>query len=215
MPTYRYKYPRPAVTVDLVVFSLRDDELCVLLVERRQEPFAGHWAIPGGFLNLDEPAEAGARRELNEETGVTVPGAVSSIGFFDAPGRDPRGRTISLAHVALVRPPIPQPRGSDDARRAAWIGISKLGPLAFDHDAILSSAVGWLLIGIELGVAGIELLPRTFSDEHVRSLFRAVHGTARDALPWRKRMLSEGEIIAVKGKSPRYRRATMRKRPSP
>src|SRR4051812_48945169 len=98
-PPYCYDYPRPAVTVDLAAFALRDAGLRVLLVRRKHEPFAGRWAFPGGFLELDEPIEAAALRELREETGFEVPGPVELIGVFGAPGRDPRGRTISLAHA--------------------------------------------------------------------------------------------------------------------
>ncbi len=101
---YCYDHPRPMVTVDLIVFSLVEQSLQVLLVRRGREPFAGKWAIPGGFLEMDEPAEAGARRELREETGLEIAGPVEPIGFFARPDRDPRGRTITLAYAAVVRP---------------------------------------------------------------------------------------------------------------
>ncbi len=139
-----YEYPRPAVTVDLVAFVREGSTLRVLLVRRKAEPFAGRWALPGGFLNLDEPAEAGARRELREETGLEVAGPVEPIGFFDAPGRDPRGRTISLAFAALVPGPLPAVAGADDAEKAEWRAVEGLAGLAFDHDAILARARGWL-----------------------------------------------------------------------
>jgi len=129
--------------------------LRVLLVRRKAEPFAGRWALPGGFLNLDEPAEAGARRELREETGLDVAGPVEPIGFFDAPGRDPRGRTISLAFAAMVPGPLPEVAGGDDAEEAEWRGVEGLTGLAFDHDAILRKALEWL------GGAGMKAKPLT------------------------------------------------------
>src|SRR5262245_31520994 len=102
---YCYAYPRPAVTVDLVAFALFGTDLRVLLIRRAKEPFTGHWALPGGFIDIDEPIEAAARRELREETGLDVNGPIELIGVFGDPGRDPRGRTISLAHATVVRDP--------------------------------------------------------------------------------------------------------------
>jgi 8-oxo-dGTP diphosphatase len=105
---YCYDYPRPAVTVDLVVFALADDGLRMLLIRRKHDPFAGKLAIPGGFLNMDEPVETAARRELHEETGLADVGQLGFLGYFDAPNRDPRGRTISFAFVATIPGPPPK-----------------------------------------------------------------------------------------------------------
>src|SRR5689334_8829310 len=118
---YCYEYPRPAVTVDLVVFALEGQGLRTLLIRRGKDPFAGRWALPGGFLDIDEPIEAAARREFREETGLDAPEVVEFLGAFGDPGRDPRGRTISLAHVAALRGPVPPPTGGDDASAAAWL----------------------------------------------------------------------------------------------
>ena len=145
---YCYEYPRPMVTVDLAVFSLVEQSLRVLLIRRGREPFAGKWAIPGGFLEMDEPAEAGARRELREETGLEIAGPVEPIGFFAKPGRDPRGRTITLAHAAVVRPGEHKTQGGDDAAEAAWIKTGDSIDLAFDHAEILDQALAWLRRGV-------------------------------------------------------------------
>ena len=141
---YCYPYPRPAVTVDLVLFALRKGVLQVLLIRRKKDPFAGRWAIPGGFLDIDERVEDAVLRELKEETGVEGIPLMSPLGVFAEPRRDPRGRTISLAYVGVVREPIPEPKGGDDAAEAAWHDLDEVGGLAFDHDLILDQAVDWL-----------------------------------------------------------------------
>jgi 8-oxo-dGTP diphosphatase len=149
MSKYTYKYPRPAVTVDLVVFAIEGSGSRVLLVRRREKPYTGRWAIPGGFMNMSEPFENAARRELEEETGVELAVPIAFLGAFGRPGRDPRGRTISMAHIAVLSPPLPPIRGADDAAEAAWVALEDLTSrmLAFDHDEILASARAWLDAG--------------------------------------------------------------------
>jgi 8-oxo-dGTP diphosphatase len=204
MPEFCYSHARPAVTVDLVAFTVRDGGLSVLLVRRKHAPYAGSWALPGGFLGMDEPVEDAARREFQEETGLTIPGHVSPLGFFGTPGRDPRGRTISLAFVALLRGPGPHPEGGDDAAEAQWHQVADLEPLAFDHDLILATALTWLELGIKTHKLGPELLPHSFDDDDVRALFRALFGTARRAVSWRGGLEREGRIVTVPGSSHRY-----------
>jgi len=184
------------VTVDLAVFSLVEQSLRVLLIRRGHEPYAGKWAIPGGFLELDEPAEAGARRELREETGLEIDGPVEPIGFFARPGRDPRGRTITLAHAAVVRPCEQRPQGGDDAAEAAWIKIGDDIDLAFDHAEILSEALAWLRRGViarTLTLAG-RLLPGSFRVEDVHALFLELGLTRRQAASWLSREVGSGRI---------------------
>ncbi len=188
---YCYEYPRPMVTVDLVVFALDDASLRVLLIRRGRDPFAGKWAIPGGFLDMDETAEDGARRELLEETGLKLTGPVAPIGFFDRPGRDPRGRTITLAHGAVVRSADHKIRGGDDAAEAAWITTGDPIELAFDHGEILERAIGWLthcLLDRDSSLA-LDMLPRTFHARQAEGLFQALGLTQREAASWLERMV--------------------------
>lgn len=131
-----YEYPRPAVTVDTVVLSGRARPR-VLLIRRKHEPFAGMWAIPGGFVDMDEGLEEAARRELHEETGAAV-GRIEQLATFGDPGRDPRGRTISVVYLARVNGSKVKPRGGDDAAEAAWHSLLRPPPLAFDHAEILA-----------------------------------------------------------------------------
>jgi len=143
-----YPYPRPMVTVDLVVFGLGDEGLRSLFIRRKKDPFAGRWAIPGGYLEMDESFLVGARRELREESGLTDLVVVEEIGTFGEPGRDPRGRTISIAHAGIVRSPLPEVSGQDDASEAAWLDPDTVADLAFDHGRILAKARSWLSGGL-------------------------------------------------------------------
>ncbi len=135
---YTYKYPRPAVTADCVVIT-RELQPKVLLIERGNEPYKGDWAFPGGFLNMDETTEQCAVRELEEETGLKV-SVIQEIGVYSKVDRDPRGRTISVAYLALIDLPI-NVMGLDDAAKAQWFPIGELPPLAFDHEDIMRDAL--------------------------------------------------------------------------
>lgn len=137
---FLYEYPRPAVTVDLVLLT-REARPRVLLIRRKREPFAGAWALPGGFVDENERLEDAARRELIEETGVDVT-HLRQLRAFGDPGRDPRGWTISIAFLAEVDPTQLRPVAADDAADVAWHDVSSLPNLAFDHAAILTWALG-------------------------------------------------------------------------
>ena len=136
---YTYKYPHPAVTSDCVVFGFDGKELKILLIERRNEPCKGCWAFPGGFLNMDETTEECAIRELKEETGLEIT-KVHQIGAYSAVDRDPRGRTITVAYLALMEH-AEEVKGQDDAAKAQWFPLNELPKLAFDHDKILNDAL--------------------------------------------------------------------------
>jgi 8-oxo-dGTP diphosphatase len=133
---YTYDYPRPAVTVDAVIVT-RERTPRVLLIRRKDDPFAGTWAIPGGFVDMDESLEQAARRELREETGLDVD-HVEQLHTFGDPGRDPRGRTISVVYLARVDAAKVKPRAADDAAEVGWHDLRRLPPLAFDHADILA-----------------------------------------------------------------------------
>lgn len=136
--SYTYKYPRPAVTTDCVVFT-KEEEPKVLLIQRGNEPYKGCWAFPGGFMNMEETAEECAVRELKEETGLTV-NQIQQIGAYSKVDRDPRGRTVSIAYLAIVDAPTAV-SGMDDAAKAAWFPLSSLPDLAFDHQDIMTDAI--------------------------------------------------------------------------
>ena len=135
---YTYKYPRPAVTADCIVIT-KETEPNVLLIERGDEPFKGCWAFPGGFMNMDETTEQCAIRELEEETGLKV-GKVYQIGAYSKVDRDPRGRTVTVAYLAIVNKPIAV-TGQDDAAKAEWFSLLALPQLAFDHADIMQDAI--------------------------------------------------------------------------
>ena len=139
---YCYHHPRPALTADIIVVT-RESKPRVLLILRKHPPFAGVWALPGGFVDQNEPLEAAARRELREETGLEV-GELAQLQTYGDPGRDPRGWTVSVVFVAIVDPTATYPRAGEDAAQAAWYPIDRLPPLAFDHQRIVDFARQWL-----------------------------------------------------------------------
>lgn len=141
---YVYEYPRPMVTVDAVVFALRDHRREVLLIKRSNPPFANCWALPGGFVDMNESLDAAVARELAEETGLSGV-ALTQFHAFGEPGRDPRGRNICIAFVGKTNAHTAAPRAGDDARDARWFPAEALPPLAFDHARIVEYALRCVL----------------------------------------------------------------------
>ena len=136
--SYIYEYPRPAVTADCVVIT-KETEPKVLLIQRGNEPFKGQWAFPGGFMNMDETTEQCAIRELEEETGLKVT-EIQQIGAYSKVDRDPRGRTVTVAYLAIIdKAEVVQ--GLDDAAKAQWFSLSSLPKLAFDHEDIMNDVI--------------------------------------------------------------------------
>lgn len=136
--SYTYEYPRPEVTADVVVIT-KEEETKVLLIQRGFEPYKGCWALPGGFMEMDETTEACAIRELEEETGLRL-ADMKQIGAYSKVDRDPRARTITIAYLTIVDDPLPV-MGLDDAVKAEWFPINALPALAFDHDEIMADAI--------------------------------------------------------------------------
>lgn len=136
--SYTYEYPRPAVTADVVAIT-KEAEPKVLLIQRGFAPFKGCWAFPGGFMNMDETTEQCAIRELEEETGLAL-STMTQIGAYSKVDRDPRGRTITVAFLAVVDKPL-DVIAQDDAAKAKWFPIKELPPLAFDHADIMADAI--------------------------------------------------------------------------
>lgn len=137
--SYTYEYPRPAVTVDCLVFSKENDRVRLMLIQRDRPPFEESWALPGGFVEIDEDLPDAAYRELKEETGITDI-ELRQFRAFGKPGRDPRGRTISIVYYGFVDPEKTQATAGSDARNVDWFNINNLPELAFDHDKIIEMA---------------------------------------------------------------------------
>lgn len=136
--SYTYKYPRPALTADCVVITA-EEEPKVLLIQRANDPFKGCWAFPGGFMEMDETTEHCAIRELEEETGLKVD-TIQQVGCYSKVDRDPRGRTITVAYLAIIDSVV-DVVGLDDAAKAEWFPLASLPPLAFDHDEIMKNVL--------------------------------------------------------------------------
>jgi 8-oxo-dGTP diphosphatase len=171
---YSYAHPRPALTVDAAVFGFRK-ALHVLLIRRKNDPYAGKWALPGGFVDMDETVEAAARRELEEETGLRIRArALDQLRVFSTPDRDPRERVVSVAHLGVVRPRQMLARSGDDAAEARWTPVADAKRLAFDHDAILQVALAALRDGATRGTLAFDLLPERFTPRELDALARAL-----------------------------------------
>ena len=168
---YCYEYPHPSVTTDCVIFGFDGTKLSVLLVKRGVEPYEGKWAFPGGFLKMEEDAETGAKRELQEETGLED-AYMRQFHTFSAPERDPRERVITIAYYALVR--MQEVKGGDDAAEARWFTLDKVPQLAFDHDRILRKAEQALRQQIHFEPVGFELLPEEFTIKELQNLYEAI-----------------------------------------
>jgi 8-oxo-dGTP diphosphatase len=195
--TVSYQYPRAALTVDCVVFGLDESELKVLLIERALEPFKGKWALPGGFVRVDETLDEAARRELAEEAGLKDVFLEQLYTFGDV-DRDPRERVVSVAYYALVKLTAHNTRAATDAADAQWFPISKVPKLAFDHAGILATALVRLKSKVRYQPIGFELLPPKFTLSQLQHLYEAVLEAELDKRNFRKKVLGFGLLVPLK-----------------
>lgn len=196
------QFERPSVTVDVVIFSLIDNQLKVLLVKRRQWPFQGMWAIPGGFVRMDESLEEAAARELEEETSVTDV-YTEQLYTFGKPDRDPRTRVITVAYFAIVpADAIPGHKAGSDAEATAWHALDNLPELAFDHRQILDYALTRLRYKLEYTTVGFELLPDVFTLSELQYAYELILGEALDKRNFRRKILA-ADILEDTGKKKR------------
>ena len=212
---YTSEHPIFSVTADVVPLALDDRELSVLLVERGRPPHQGSWALPGGFVDIDEDLEAAARRELAEETGLQVEHLpMWQLGAYGAPDRDPRGRVVSVAYVVVV-PPGSRPVASDDAADAQWRPVDGLTGLAFDHDAILRDALRWLDRRLEHTDLAARLLPEEFTVAELREVYEVVWGRPLDPGNFQRKVTGADGFLVECGRRPargRGRPATLYRR---
>lgn len=193
---FTYKYPHPAVTTDCVIFGFDGSAINILLVERGIEPYKGSWALPGGFLRMDETAEEGALRELREETGV---GEVYLEQFhvFSSVDRDPRERVITVAFLALVRNSDYRLIAGDDAANAQWFLWDELPMLAFDHRDIIAQAKKQLQQKLRIQPIAFKLLNNVFKMSELQRIYELIHETTYDRRNFARKMVASGFVHEV------------------
>ena len=191
---FTYEYARGALTVDCVVFGLDEHDLKVMLIQRNLPPFEGEWALPGGFVRIDETVDDAARRELEEETGLRGV-FLEQLYTFGAVDRDPRERVVSVAYYALVNLSEHPVKAATDARDAGWFGVHDVPSLAFDHAAILEVALKRLRGKLRYQPIGFELLPRKFTLSQLQHLYELVLERELDRRNFRKRVLATDLLI--------------------
>jgi len=194
-------YPPFAVTVDVALLTIRDDDLCVLVIRRGEAPYKGRWALPGGFVRVDEDLDEAAARELAEETGLEDGFYLEQLRTYGRPRRDPRMRTVSVAYLALA-PDLVTPVAGTDAAAAAWKPTATLlagsGSLAFDHDGILRDAVERARAKLEYSPLGVAFCPDEFTVGELRRVYETVWGVRLDPRNFhRKVSKTEGFLLPV------------------
>jgi 8-oxo-dGTP diphosphatase len=190
---YQYEYPHSAVTTDIVIFTIRDKRLKVLLIRRGAAPFRGKWALPGGFVNIDEDLEDGARRELAEETGVSGV-FLEQLYTFGAPDRDPRERVITVAYYALIPSDRLEISAATDAEAVGWFALDELPELAFDHAQIVAMAQQRLRAKLDYSTIAFQFMPARFSLSELQRVYEIILGAEIDKRNFRKWVLALEQI---------------------
>ncbi len=195
---YSYEYPHPAVTVDIVIFTIRDGQLKLLLIRRAGEPYRGKWALPGGFVEMGEDLEQAARRELEEETGVSGV-YLEQLYTFGKPDRDPRERVITIAYYALIPSDKLQLRAATDAEAVGWFGMDELPELAFDHDEIFTMAHQRLVAKLDYSTIAFQFLPEEFTLSELQAVYETIQQAPLDKRNFRKWVLALEQIEETGG----------------
>lgn len=193
---YTYEYPRPSLTVDCVIFGLDESDLKVLLIQRGQAPFEGQWALPGGFVQMNEMLDEAARRELQEETGVSNV-FLEQLYTYSGVDRDPRERVVTVAYFALVKLCDHRIKATTDARNAAWFAMHDTPKLAFDHAQILEQAQERLKAKVRYQPVGFELLPEKFTLTQLQRLYETILERALDKRNFRKKILGMDLLVEL------------------
>lgn len=186
---HQYDYPHPAVTVDVVIFTLRDRQLKLLLVRRAGEPYRGRWALPGGFVQLEEGLDEAARRELEEETGVSGV-FLEQLYTFGRVDRDPRERVITVAYYALIPSDKLQLRAATDAEAVGWFGMDELPELAFDHAEIVAMAHQRLVAKLDYSTIAFQFMPELFTLSELQEVYETILRHEMDKRNFRKWILA-------------------------
>ncbi|MFZ5876443.1 MAG: NUDIX hydrolase [Nitrospirota bacterium] len=191
--TFTYEYPHPAVTTDIVIFTIRDEQLKVLLIKRSGQPYRGKWALPGGFVGMDESLEQSAARELEEETGVSGV-YLEQLYTFGEPRRDPRERVITVAYYALIPSDRLSIRAATDAEAVGWFAMDDVPTLAFDHRDILAMAHQRLAAKLDYSTIAFQFMPEKFTLRELQAVYEMILGEALDKRNFRKWVLAMERI---------------------
>ena len=194
---YKYEYPHPAVTTDIVIFTMRDERLQLLLIKRREAPYRGKWALPGGFLQIKETIDECAVRELEEETGVSNV-YLEQLYTFGEVKRDPRERVISVAYFALIPSNKLDIRPSSDADAVGWFGMNELPKLAFDHNEIVEKAYERLTAKLRYSTIAFQFLPKEFTLTELQNVYEIILQESIDKRNFRKSIFALDAIIETK-----------------